>query len=110
VIAKVHSTFVASIDRALARPRLVLAHEVQLTLEGTWDGHEVRVRRITPTASDRHPSAESDPVATEMIARALHWLEGAKTIAVSPHGELMVDRVARRMDLPRPLPVLVPFG
>ncbi len=109
VLARVHPTFVASIDRALSRPRLMLAHEVQLSIDGVWDGRELRVTRIDPTARDRHPDARLDPNASDVVARALHWLSGATTISVTD-GRLVVDGVPPALELPPPLPVLVPFA
>jgi hypothetical protein len=109
VIGKVHPTFVAAIDRALARPRLVLAYEVQLSIDGVWDGAVLHVRRVDPTAADRHPDAVLDPGAADVVERALHLVSGARTISVS-EGRLSIDGTARAVELPRPLPVLVPFA
>lgn len=112
VLAKVHPTFVASIDRALARPRLVLSSEVQLSIDGVWDGERLRVSRIDPTSADRHPRAPLDSVEGDVVARAIYWLRGATTIAVEARAEgvLIVDGAARSIELPSPLPILVPFG
>ena len=108
-VERVRPAFVASIDRALGRARLMLCSEVQLSIDGAWDGHAVRVEAIEPTAIDRDPRAPLGAVETSVVARALRWLRGAKTVAVLDE-RLFVDGAPRDLVLPGRLPLLVPFG
>jgi hypothetical protein len=74
--------FVRAVDAALGAHRLVLAPSVQLSVEGQWDGRELGVRRLWPTARDRHPQAPSEPAAREATVRALALLRGAREVRV----------------------------
>ena len=86
--------FVADIDLALGAARLVLLEGVQLSLRGRWQGAELHIDALWPTARDRHPRAALSPEDAEATARALAWLRGAERVAVHD-GVLHVDGEAR---------------
>lgn len=104
-----HPGFVSLIDRVLQAPRLVLAPELQLTVEGATEGGLVRVRSLRATATDRDPRVRVDARETELAARALAFLDGAQTLAVRD-GALRVDGASRPLPLEPPLPLLFPFA
>jgi hypothetical protein len=106
LVARVQPSFAARIDEVLACPRLLLLDEVQLSLEGTWDGTTLTLREAWPTARDRHPSSVLDDGEAEAVARATAVVRGARTISVEGHS-LLVD--GRAIPLPE-APLLVPFG
>jgi hypothetical protein len=106
VIARRHAQFVSSIDEALSGHRLVVIDEVQLSMQGRFDGVGVRPSSVWPTARDRHPSAALDPDVVDAVARALVLVRGAQQVSVI-EGVLHVD--GRPVATPSES-VLVPFG
>lgn len=86
--------FVDAIDAALGAARLVLLEGVQLSLRGRWQGAELHIETLWPTARDRHPRAVLSAEEAEATARALAWLRGAECVAVQD-GVLHVDGEAR---------------
>lgn len=111
LVASRHPAFVERIERAHASHRLVLAPEVQLALDGHAQGGEIHgITRWWPAPRDRDPRAPIVAHDAELLARALTWLEGARTVAVRG-GQIVVDGVPRSLPgLRAPLPLLVPFG
>jgi hypothetical protein len=110
LVSRLHSDFAAAVDRAHAQHRLVLAPEVQLSIDGAWETDRVvDVTSVRATACDRDPRARFAPEERALVARALAWLSGARTLAVEGR-RVVVDGVAHDLGLPAPLPLLVPFG
>ena len=107
-IERRHPELVRAIDRALGAPRLVLAPEVQLVIEGSARGRSL-ASVLRAGACDRDPRVRVDPRETDVTARALAWLAGSETIDVQA-GALVVDGAARALPLEAPLPLLLPFA
>jgi hypothetical protein len=98
--------FASRIDAALARHRLVLADDVQLSIDGERAGGALTLREVSPTARDRHPDASLEPLPARVVARALVALRGARALAIEG-STLVLD--GRAWPLPE-APVLLPFG
>jgi hypothetical protein len=110
LIERVDAAFLAAVDRAHATHRLVLAPEVQLSLDGRWDGRGVRdITTWLPAARMRDPRAPLPDDEVALTVRALAWLDGAREVRVDGRA-LVVDGTAHELGLPGPLPLLVPFG
>jgi hypothetical protein len=119
LLARRHPALVSCVDAALARPRLVLAPEIQLALEPRPDSTlEVRrgsldalvhVRSVAAACVERDPRVPIDARESEITARALAWLGDACTLAIE-RGVLLVDGRPRPLPLEAPLPLLLPFG
>jgi hypothetical protein len=109
-IERRHPELVRAIDRALGAPRLVLAPEVQLVIEGSVRGRSLaRVKALRAGACDRDPRVRVDPRESDVTARALAWLAGSETMGIQA-GALVVDGAARALPLEAPLPLLLPFA
>lgn len=110
LVHRLQPELAAAVDRAHARHRLVLAPEVQLSLDGTWAaGRVVGITSVRATACDRDPRARFRPEEHTLVARALAWLGEARTVAVEGR-HVIVDGVPHDLGVPAPLPLLVPFG
>jgi hypothetical protein len=104
--ACVHQQFVARIDEALGAHRLAVMEQVQVSIEGRFDGAQVIVERAWPTIRDRRADIPVEPAAREAAARLAALVEERGSVAVTG-GALVVDgeRLLRADDL-----LLVPFG
>jgi hypothetical protein len=120
LLARRHPALVSRIDAALARPRLVLAPEIQLALDPGPDAatHHARpgsldvlvhARSIAAACVERDPRVPIDARESEITARALAWLGDARTVAIE-RGVLLLDGRPRPLPLQAPLPLLLPFG
>ena len=101
-----HETFVRDIDGALAAHRLLLLEDVQVSIEGVFDGHSVAVRRAWPTARDRHPHATLEAAALEAAARLAAIIEAAGNVAVEDRTLVVGGRAIARTENA----MLLPFG
>lgn len=101
-----HQRFVARVDAALAAHRLLLFEDVQVSIEGAFDGRFVHVTRAWPSARDRHPAAGLDAAAREAAARLTALVRGAGRVSVED-GVLIVDDAPV---LRTPDALLAPFG
>lgn len=77
-----HERFVGAIDGALAAHRLLILEDVQVSIDGDFDGRAVRVARAWPTARDWHPDADLAADAREAAARLTALCEAAGVVAV----------------------------
>jgi hypothetical protein len=77
-----HERFVGAIDEALSAHRLMVLEDVQVSIDGVFDGREVRVARAWPTARDRHPEAGLGVDAQEAAARLAALVGEAGAVAV----------------------------
>lgn len=110
LVARVDAGFLGRIDAALARHRLVLADDAQLSIDGRLDGRTdgaaLALDATWPTACDRHPDAPLEPLPSRVVARALLALRAARTLAIEGDA-LVLD--GRAWPLPS-APLLLPFG
>ncbi len=101
-----HERFVAAIDAAHAAHRLLVLEDVQVSIVGAFDGHEVRVDRAWPTARDRHPDAGLGEIEVDAAARLVALLEARGSVSI-------VDGVIHAGGEPvlrAPDAMLLPFG
>jgi hypothetical protein len=105
-IAARHPRFVEAIDAALGAHRLLALEDVQISIEGRWDGRGVIALRAWPTARDRHPSAPLSPKAIEAAARLAAIVEAAGSVEIDDGVILAGGRPLVRT----PEALLAPFG
>jgi hypothetical protein len=97
---------VDAIDAALSAHRLIVLEDVQVSIEGEYEGGEVRVTRAWPTARDRHPDARLPDDAIEAAARLTARIRAAGRVRVDS-GTLYTGREAT---LHAEDAMLLPFG